>query len=51
MTLGINFQHTELLGMDTVPVSLGTGTVRIQLPRTRSVSIGTTVTVPAGFGR
>ena len=52
VTMGINFQHTELLGLDTVPVSLGVGSpVRIQLPRTRSVSIGTTVTVPAGIGR
>ena len=51
VTMGVNFQHTELLGMDTVPVSLGTGRVNIQLPRTRSVSIGTTVTVPAGIGR
>ncbi len=51
VTMGINFQHTELLGLDTVPVSLGTGRVQIQLPRTRSVSIGTTVTVPAGIGR
>jgi hypothetical protein len=50
--MGINFQHVELLGLDTVPVSLGVGSpVRIQLPRTRSVSIGTTVTVPAGIGR
>jgi hypothetical protein len=52
VTMGINFQHVELLGLDTVPVSLGVGSpVRIQLPRTRSVSIGTTVTVPAGIGR
>jgi hypothetical protein len=49
VTLGINFQHAELLGLKTVPVSLGVGTpVRIQLPRMRTVSIGTTVTVPAG---
>jgi len=52
VTMGINFQHVELLGLDTVPVSLGVGRpVMIQLPRTRSVSIGTTVTVPASFGR
>ena len=52
VTMGIRLQHTELLGIDTVPVSLGVGTpVRIQLPRTRSISIGTTVTVPAGIGR
>lgn len=49
VTLGIHFQHTELLGLETVPVSLGVGApVRIQLPRTRTVSIGTTVIVPAG---
>ena len=52
VTMGINFQHVELLGLDTVPVSLGVGRpVLIQLPRTRSVSIGTTVTVPAAIGR
>jgi hypothetical protein len=42
----IRLQHSELLGMDTVPVSLGTGTARLQLPRTQSVSIGTTVGLP-----
>lgn len=52
VTMGINFQHTELLGLETVPVSLGVGApVRIQLPRIRTVSIGTTVTVPASIGR
>lgn len=49
VTLGIHFQHSELLGLRTVPISLGVGSpVRIQLPRMRTVSIGTTVTVPAG---
>ena len=52
VTMGISFQHVDLLGLDTVPVSLGVGRpVQIQLPRTRSVSIGTTVTVPARIGR
>jgi hypothetical protein len=42
----IRLQHTELLGMDTVPVSFGSGMGRLQLPRTQSVSIGTTVGLP-----
>lgn len=48
VTLGIDAQLSRVQGIDTVPVSFGTGSGRLQLPRTRSVSIGTTVTVPAG---
>lgn len=44
--LGLHVQQSELLGWDTVPVSFGTGQGRIMLPRTRSISIGTTVGVP-----
>jgi len=50
--LELRLQKTTLLGFDTVPVSLGVGgTVRLQLPRTQSISIGTTVPVPLGTGR
>lgn len=42
----IRLQHSQLLGLDTVPVSFGTGQGRLQLPRTQTVSIGTTVGLP-----
>lgn len=42
----IRLQHVERLGLDTVPVSFGTGQGRLQLPRTQSISIGTTVALP-----
>jgi hypothetical protein len=44
--VAVRAQHTQLLGFDTVTVSLGTGQARLMLPRTQSVSIGTTVAVP-----
>jgi hypothetical protein len=46
--LGLQIQQTQLLGFDTVPVSFGNGQGRLMLPRTRSISIGTTVAVPLG---
>lgn len=42
----IRLQQVRVVGMDTVTVGVGTGTVRIQLPRTESISIGTTVGLP-----
>ena len=42
----LRLQNVRVVGMDTVTVGVGTGTVRIQLPRTESVSIGTTVGLP-----
>jgi hypothetical protein len=42
----VRLQQVRVVGMDTVTVGVGTGTVRIQLPRTESVSIGTTVGLP-----
>jgi hypothetical protein len=42
----IRLQQVKVVGMDTVTVGVGTGTVRIQLPRTESISIGTTVDLP-----
>jgi len=42
----IRLQQVRVVGMDTVTVGVGNGTVRIQLPRTESVSIGTTVGLP-----
>jgi hypothetical protein len=42
----IRLQKVDLLGLDTVPVSFGTGQGRLQLPRTQSISIGTTVALP-----
>ncbi|MEZ5989048.1 MAG: hypothetical protein R3F30_07985 [Planctomycetota bacterium] len=51
-TIEVRAQQSRLLGMDTLTTSLGpAGQVRIQLPRTQSTSIGTTVTVPLGVGR
>ena len=51
-TISVNLQKTELLSLTPYTTSLGTGMpVTLQLPSTRSVSIGTTVTVPAGTGR
>ena len=50
--LSLNLQKVDLLGIDTVPVGFGVGTPgRLQLPRTRSISIGTTVAVPLSTGR
>lgn len=47
--VGLRLQHVELLGIDTVPVSFGTGGGgRLQLPRTRSISFGGTVAIPVG---
>jgi len=46
--LSLNLQHSQLEGFDIVPVSFGSGQGRIMLPRTRSISIGTTVAVPLG---
>ena len=42
----IRAQQTRLLGFDTVTVGLGNGQARLMLPRTESVSIGTTIGVP-----
>jgi hypothetical protein len=42
----VRLQHVQLLGLDTVPVGFGTGQARLQLPRTQSISIGTTVGMP-----
>ena len=42
----IRAQQTRLLGFDTVTVGLGNGQARLMLPRTETVSIGTTVGVP-----
>ena len=42
----VRLQQVRVVGMDTVTVGVGTGTVRIQLPRTESISIGTTVGLP-----
>lgn len=51
-TLEIRLQKSELLGIDNISTSLGFGApVTLQLPRTRNISIGTTVTVPLGLGR
>lgn len=49
--LSVQLQNVRLLGFDEVTVGFGTGSGRLQLPRTESVSIGTTVAVPLGFGR
>ncbi|HLQ37710.1 MAG TPA: hypothetical protein VK348_07915 [Planctomycetota bacterium] len=48
--LSLRVQQVQLLGMDTVTVGLGTGTGRIQLPRTQSISFGGTVALPLGSG-
>ncbi|HEX6813979.1 MAG TPA: hypothetical protein VF384_20315 [Planctomycetota bacterium] len=42
----IRLQNVRVVGWDTVTVNLGTGSARLQLPRTEVVSIGTTVGVP-----
>ena len=42
----VRLQQVRVVGIDTVTVGVGTGSVRIQLPRTESVSIGTTVGLP-----
>lgn len=45
----VRAQHARLTGLERRNLSLGTGTpVTLELPRTRSVSIGTTVGVPVG---
>ena len=46
----LRLQNVRLLGMDTVPVSFGNGSGRLQLPRTQSVSFGGPVWLPLGFG-
>ncbi len=44
----VRLQDTKLLGIEKRQVSLASGTpVTIELPRTRSVSLGTTVIIPA----
>ena len=42
----VRAQQVQLLGMDTVNVGFGTGSGRLMLPRTQSISIGTTVALP-----
>jgi hypothetical protein len=42
----MHLQRTELQGLDTVTVGFGNGQGRLQLPRTQSISIGTTVALP-----
>jgi hypothetical protein len=42
----LHLQRTELQGLDTVTVGFGNGQGRLQLPRTQSISIGTTVALP-----
>jgi hypothetical protein len=42
----LHLQRTQLLGLDTVTVGFGNGQGRLQLPRTQSISIGTTVALP-----
>lgn len=47
--LAIRAQKVNLLGFDRFTTSLGRGSpVTLQLPRTRSVRVGTTVAVPLG---
>jgi hypothetical protein len=48
--LTVRLQDVRLLGFDTVTVGFGTGSGRLMLPRTQSVSFGGTVAVPLGFG-
>ena len=49
VTAEVRLQNTTLLGLDTVPVSLGLGRpVQLQLPRSYQIRLGTTVTLPAG---
>ena len=49
VTAEVRLQQSTLLGFETRSVGLGNGSsVRLQLPRTRSVSLGTTVNVPIG---
>ena len=48
----VNATLSTLESMQTFTTSLGTGSpVRLQLPRMKTISIGTTVSVPLGFGR
>ncbi len=48
--LSVNLQYSKLTGLRTVPVSFGNGASgRIQLPTTRSISVGTTVAIPMGI--
>lgn len=50
--ISINLVRSELLGMETRSIGLGTGRpVRIQLPRVRTISIGTTLPIPLGRTR
>jgi hypothetical protein len=48
--MSVRLQNVHLLGFDTVTVGLGTGTGRLMLPRTGSVSFGGTVALPLGLG-
>ena len=49
--LAINLQWVRITGWEEVSTSLGQGSpVRLRLPRTESISIGTTVVVPLGSG-
>jgi len=42
----LHLQRTELQGLDTVTVGFGNGQGRLQLPRTQSISIDTSVALP-----
>jgi hypothetical protein len=42
----VRAQQVQLLGLEHVTVSVGTGQVRLMLPRTQSISIGSTVSLP-----
>jgi len=52
VTATLSLQHSELLSLQPFTTSLGTGSpVTLQLPRVRTISLGTTVVLPAGSGR
>jgi hypothetical protein len=44
----LRLQWVQVTGLATVPVGLGVGTGRLQLPTTQSVSFGGTVALPLG---
>jgi hypothetical protein len=46
----LRLQWVQNLGFETVPVSFGNGSGRLQLPRTQSVSFGGPIWLPLGFG-
>jgi hypothetical protein len=46
----LRLQWVQNQGFETVPVSFGNGTGRIQLPRTQSVSFNGAAWLPLGFG-